>query len=684
MRIDFKTRQVLPGLAISRRIWQNIKREPSFGGDIMKLTHRVPALLLAVLLAAVLVLPALAQEPAAEATILFTHDLHSHLLPAVDEAGKEYGGYARLKTVIDEQKKLHPDALLVDGGDFSMGTLFQTAYATAATELRIMGALGYDATTFGNHEYDYRAKGLARMLNSAVASGDPLPAIVAANYLPPVEGQEGYGADAAAARAALDNYGVTDYIILERGGLHYVIFGLLGVDSDACAPMSGMILQDMADTAQRVVDEAVAACVERYNAEPVVICLSHSGTSGDGKGEDYELAKAVDGIDVIVSGHTHSTTEEPIEVNDTLIVSCGEYSKNLGVLTLSVSSGEVRLADYEVIPVDDTVEEDPHIAALIEDYKAAVDEDYLSRFDMTFDHVLVNNPYPFASQSSLYAGQVESPLGNLISDAYKWAAEQAAGQPVDMALTAVGVIRESLPQGNITVSDVFNMASLGIGADEIPGYPLVSVYLTGEDLRNALEVDASVQPLMSAAQLFCSGVEYSFNTNRMIFNKVTEARLRRGDGTVEEIDDDKLYRVVTGLYCGQMLGAVEAQSFGILAVVPRDANGDPIAMDRLEDYIVHDSEGGEVKEWHAIATYLQAMGGKMDEAYSAPDGRKNVYASWNPVELLKNINKVTILVLAAALVVLIILILVIRAIYRRIYRRGGYRKTRGYHGYRGK
>ena len=108
----------------------------------MKLTHRVPALLLAVLLAVVLVLPVLAEEPAAEATILFTHDLHSHLLPAVDEAGNEYGGYARLKTVIDAQKKLHPDALLVDGGDFSMGSLFQTAYATSATELLIMGALG--------------------------------------------------------------------------------------------------------------------------------------------------------------------------------------------------------------------------------------------------------------------------------------------------------------------------------------------------------------------------------------------------------------------------------------------------------------------------------------------------------------------------------------------------------------
>ena len=61
-----------------------------------------------------------------------------------------------------------------------MGSLFQTAYADAATELHVMGALGYDATTFGNHEYDYRASGLASMLSAAVDSGDPVPAIVEA------------------------------------------------------------------------------------------------------------------------------------------------------------------------------------------------------------------------------------------------------------------------------------------------------------------------------------------------------------------------------------------------------------------------------------------------------------------------------------------------------------------------
>ena len=176
----------------------------------MKFIRRVSALVLPVLLTLALILPALAGAPSGQATILFTHDMHSHLLPAKDESGQEYGGYARLKTAIDQMRTQYPDAVLVDGGDFSMGSLFQTAYSTAAAELRVMGALGYDVTTFGNHEYDYRAQGLAGMLNAAVASGDVLPAIVEANYLPPKEGEAGYGAGAQAVWDAFANYGVSD------------------------------------------------------------------------------------------------------------------------------------------------------------------------------------------------------------------------------------------------------------------------------------------------------------------------------------------------------------------------------------------------------------------------------------------------------------------------------------------
>lgn len=595
-------------------------------------------------------------------TILFTHDMHSHLLPAKDESGCSYGGYARLKTAIDAQKERHPNALLVDGGDFSMGSLFQTVYATDAAELRIMGALGYDATTFGNHEYDYRTAGLANMLNAAVDSGEPLPAILETNYKPPLEGDPSYDKEAAALWAAFERYGVQDYTVIQRGGVNFAVFGVMGEDSDACAPMSGMVFQDPVPIAREIV-----AQIEAEIPEPrVVVCLSHSGTDENPeKSEDQRLATEVDGIDVIVSGHTHTTLSEPIQVDDTYLVSAGEYCKNLGVLTLKPDGDTLSLEDYALIPIDGSLSEDNAVAAKIEDYKKLVEDSYLTKFgDLTFDQVLAFNPYEFDSLSDLETHR-ESPLGNLIADSYVWAVKEAEGEdyvPVDFALTANGVIRESLPTGEVTVSNVFNISSLGIGADQIPGYPLVSVWITGQDLKNAFEVDASVTPLMPAAQLYFSGMAFTFNPHRMIFNRVTDCAQVLEDGTSFPIEEDRLYRVVTGLYCGQMLGAVNDESFGILNITPRDAKGNEIT--NLEDFILHDKDGNELKEWYALASYLGDMG-TVSQEYSGTDGRKIVDNSWNPTHLLTNLNGISIAVLAAVLVLILIVVAVVRRIIRR-------------------
>ena len=595
-------------------------------------------------------------------TILFTHDMHSHLLPAKDESGRSYGGYARLKIAIDAQKERHPNALLVDGGDFSMGSLFQTVYATDAAELRIMGALGYDAATFGNHEYDYRTAGLANMLNAAVDSGEPLPAILEANYKPPLEGDPSYDKEAAALWVAFERYGVQDYTVIQRGGVNLAVFGIMGEDSDACAPMSGMVFQDPVPIAREIV-----AQIEAEVPEPrVVVCLSHSGTNENPeKSEDQRFAAEVDSIDVIVSGHTHTTLSEPIQVNDTYIVSAGEYCKNLGVLTLTRDGDTLSLSDYTLIPIDDSLPENEAVAAKIEDYKRLVEDSYLTKFgSLTFDQVLAFNPYEFDSLSDLEAHR-ESPLGNLIADSYVWAVKEAEGEdyvPVDFALTANGVIRESLPTGEVTVSNVFNISSLGIGADQIPGYPLVSVWITGKDLKNAFEVDASVTPLMPATQLYFSGMTFTFNPHRMIFNRVTDCAQVLEDGSTLSIEEDRLYRVVTGLYCGQMLGAVNDESFGILNITPRDAQGNEIT--NLEDIILHDKDGNELKEWYALASYLGDMG-TVSQEYSGPDGRKIVDNSWNPTHLLANLNGISIAVFAAVLVLILIVVAVIHRIIRR-------------------
>lgn len=593
-----------------------------------------------------------------EVTILFTHDLHSHLLSFANESGDGvYGGCARIMTAINQQKAKDPNAILVDAGDFSMGTLFQTAYPTSAIELRMLGAMGFDVTTFGNHEFDYFQSGLKSMLKSAINSGDRLPSLVCANYLPPVEGQEGYDPEI---WQIYNDYGVKDYVIIERGGIYYVVFGLLGVDADDCAPNSGMVFEDPVTVAKETVAAATEECERLYGEHPIVVCLSHSGTN-DGEGEDYELANAVDGIDVIISSHTHTRLDEAIVVNDTAIVSADEYGKNLGVLKLKQNGDKTSILDYKLVLVNEKFEEDSKIADLIQNYKVVVEEDYLSKYGYTFDQVLLQNPYEFESDDEVSASQHESPLCNIYSDAYKWAAEKATGKNVDLAITAAGVIRGSLPRGSVTVSDTFNAASLGVGTEG----ELVGIYLTGKDIKNAIELDASIQPLMTTAQLFMSGVEYSFNKNRMIFNKVDYAKFRADDGTLSNIENDKLYFVVAGMYMGQMLGSVEETSMGILSITPRDELGNPISTENLVNFVIKDKNGNPLKEWYAIADYLSSMNGEMDSRYATTDGRKIVYKSLNPVKLLKQANIFTYIVLIILVVIITVIVLIIRLISRK-------------------
>ena len=684
--------------------------------------HRFSAFFLALLLAALCALPvgAVAEGCTQETnvtTILFTHDLHSHFLPQPTAEGGESGGYARLKTVIDGERAMNPDALLVDGGDFSIGSLIQTLYTTQAAELRTMGAMGYDAVTIGNHEFDHKGVGFAEMLNSAKAAQQAavelllvdarplenmdayrerfgpvtpvlltdsqypprnleayqaqygpltlaLPALLEANYAPADDNP-----DRAFIRSAMEDYGVTDCMTLERGGVTYGLFGLMGVDSDECAPTSGFTRTDAAKAAKR--------CVETLKGEgaEIIVCLSHSGT-GDSlaSSEDEELAKAVDGIDVIVSGHTHSTLAEPLVVNDTYIVSSGPYCQNLGSLTFSWdSSGQKRLLDYRLIPIDETVAEDPEIAGLVEQWKDMVGETYLARYGLTYDEMLTHTDCDLTTPVS--AVQENNGLGTLVSDAFLWADRTLnaayADSPHTVSVTADGVLRANLPAGDLTAAMAFDVLSMGVGEDGTSGFPLVAVYLTGKELKAAMEVDASVTPIMPAAQLYMSGAKYAFNTKRMFFNRVYDAALtdvtfdESGTENAYEIDDNALYRVVTGMYSAQMLGTVKSKSMGLLSLEPKQANGTPVTD--FADCILYDANGNELKEWYALAAYLEQFGedGLPDRYADPANGCKQVSDSFAPGQLLAGWNGITWVVLGIVLLILALILLLIRSLRRR-------------------
>lgn len=612
-------------------------------------------------------------------TILFTHDIHSRL-DEYKSGSSVIGGVGRLKTEVNKKKEENPATFLFDGGDFSMGTLYQTIYETDAAELTMLGRMGYDATTFGNHEFDYRSQGVANMFHSALenaAEDDTLtlPQFVIAN----IDWETNDDDDDKLIRDALEDYGSTPYTIIERSGVRVGVYGVVGEDAQACAPESGLVFEDIVETSKEVVKE-----LEKEDVD-MIVCLSHSGTAEDeDKSEDEILAKEVPEIDVIISGHTHSTLSEPIVHGDTTIVSAGCYGQNLGELNLvATEDGRWKVEDYQLAEMKENVAVDEEITAYLKDYKKVIDDTYLSRFGYTADQVLAENDITFSEVDDLYARLEESNLGNLISDSYVYAVKQAEGdsyEPIDLAVVASGVIRDTFPKGEITVSDAFNVSALGIGADRITGYPLVSVYLTGAELKTVAEIDVSVSQLMAAAQLYPSGMKWIYNPNRLILNRITSVGLTSDCvgqedkvyfDQMEKLEDDKLYRVVSGLYSAQMLGAVEDTSKGILKITPKNKDGEKITD--FEEYIIHDQKGNEVKEWYALASYLESFEENEDgisvipERYEGPEGRKEMQDTKNIIELLKNPNKIALVVYGVIVFILLLVVLLIRLWYTKIY-----------------
>ena len=613
--------------------------------------------------------------------VLFTHDTHSHLdsfSTIVNGEQKEVGGFAKIKTLINEKKKEDPDTLILDGGDFSMGTLIQTVYDTEAAELRMLGYLGYDVTTFGNHEFDYRSQGLANMLKAAKSSGETLPEIVVCNVDWDSMEKAGLNDGQKQIQSAFETYGVKDYVMVQKGDVKIAVVGVFGKDALECAPTCELSFKDPVGAVKKTVEE-----IKKNEEADMIACVSHGGTWEDeSKSEDELLAKAVPDLDLIISGHTHSELQEAIRHGNTYIVSCGEYGRNLGSLSMTQNSdGRWNLSAYELIPVSEDVKADKATQERIDALMDTVDTNYLADFGYTRKEVLAQNDVEFNSLEEMGTEHKELNLGDIMADAYVYAVENSEyydGDPVDVAVVPSGTVRDTYTKGDITVEDVYNSFSLGIGKDGVAGYPLINAYLTGKELKLVAEVDASISDFMTTARLYCSGLNFTYNPHRMILNKVTDCYLTRADGERTEIEDDKLYHVVTDLYTGQMLGSVMKMSYGLLSLEPKDKDGNPI--ENLEDHAVMEGDK-ELKAWDAIARYMQSFDdadgdgiANVSEYYATTHDRKVVYDSKNILDLVKKPNKFTAIIVCIGLIIIIIIVLVVSLI-RKIVRKSRKKKN---------
>lgn len=564
-------------------------------------------------------------------TILFTNDLHSRLTgyapesdytPLTPNDDKTIGGFARIASIINEEKSKNDGiTIVVDAGDFLMGTLFQSLEPETGFQLGLMKAMGYDAVAIGNHEFDLGPGKLADIVLSAKAKGE-IPAILLGNA---VFNKEEAGDDSL--EKLFNNNTIGRKFVLEKEGIRIGLFSLMGKVADENAAYAPPVkFSNQIKVAKKLVKELQN---EKCN---LIICLSHSGVSkekdGSWGGEDVKLAEKVKGIDVIISGHTHTKLNEPVMVNGTPVVQSGEYSQFVGKLNLSYTPDNVKFTGYSLLPVDDQTAGDKVVNRLIEDQKKSVTEKILNPLGMDYSTPVAETDFLLECNE---LGDIEgSNLGPMVADAiYKYVNDNVS-TGTDFAMVAVGVIRDKVVPGIQTAPDIFRIMSMGSGEDGVPGYPLSRLYVTGKELKNILEI---LQVAKSTPANYCyySGLKVDYDPENGLLKKIKKVEIVEPDGTTRLVDFSRknktLYSVTANSYMLEFIGIIKKMSFGLINVVPKDAAGKPVKEMKTAILDMDEKTGGlqEGKEWLSIMWLLRSMKDTngngipdIDRKYSSP------------------------------------------------------------------
>lgn len=433
-------------------------------------------------------------------SLLHTNDTHAY----VEQ-------FPKLITAVNELRSQKENSLLLNAGDVFSGTLYFRQYLGLA-DLYFMNQLGFDAMTLGNHEFDKDSATLANFIQQA--------------EFPIVSSNVNMAQDADLGSLFNTSIGGTNEqgeifpaIIKKVDGEEVGIFGLTTEDTTFLAnPGDNIVFEDAVNKAIETVELLEAQGVDK------IIALSHLGYQ-----PDLGLAEEVDGIDVIVGGHSHTKLDAPVVVEKeepTLIVQANEYLKYLGVLDVTFDENGV-IADYTGELKDlNKYAEDEAAKAKVAEYKAPLTE--LQKQVVGSTSVALNGERADARSK-------ETNLGNLITDGM--AAKANEFIPTYIAMQNGGGIRASIDQGDITLGEVLTVLPFGNN--------LVTLDLTGEEILAALEHSVSAPGAGGFMQV--SGLNFKYDPAKPVGDRVWHVEALTADG-YEVLQLDKTYRVATNAF----------------------------------------------------------------------------------------------------------------------------------------
>jgi len=482
--------------------------------------------------------------PPVEITILHTNDTHAHLESFQPWGDVLQGGVARRYTAIQQVKDEGGNVILVDAGDAFQGTLFFNVWQ-GEEEAYFMNALGYQAMAVGNHEFDSGPTALANFIN--LADFPVLSANIDASAEPTLAGL------------------IPAYTILDVAGEQIGIFGLTTEDTSfISSPGPNVVFNDNVASAQATVTELEGLGINK------IIALTHQGYSAD-----LALAAAVDGIDVIVCGHSHTLlgsmegaagpypTEVTSPAGDTvLIVSASEWGKYLGRIDLTFTT-DGRAVSYtgEPIFIDEGFAEDPTIAADVATFAEPIQD---------LMNTVVGQAAVHLEGTRALVRSEETNLSNLICDAVLW---ETSAENTQICIQNGGGIRASIPPGDVTMGQVLEVLPFG--------NQIATFGLTGADVWAALENGVSCHEDQCGRFPQVGGLRYVFDPSQEAGSRIVSVDVKNSGGGYDPIDPDTVYKLASNDF---MRGGGDGYDmFANNAIDPYDSGA--VLADAVANYI---------------------------------------------------------------------------------------------------
>ncbi len=433
----------------------------------------------------------------------------------------------RQLTAIDKHRSGNTNNLLLHAGDVFSGTLYFNEFKGLA-DLELMNLAGFDAFTFGNHEFDLGTETL-------------LPFVQSAKF-PIVSANVDFSKDTLMKKLQNNTYTakpqdgkIYDGIIKNINGEKVGIFGLTTAETATISSPGNVKFEEYVNSAK--------ASVKAFKKQGVdkIIALTHIGYNDGGGDNDLELANQVEGIDIIVGGHSHSQLDKPVVVNKykepTIIVQANEYSKFLGELDVSFDKkGKVTAYDGELISIDAKnadgsyiFAENPKAAQILAKYKPIVDAKKKQVVGTTTVDLIGGNP---AARTG------ETNLGNLIADGMLAKAKSINPNTV-IALQNGGGVRTTLKAGPVTLADVMTVLPFSNA--------LAIMEINGAELKRALEHSVSAAPSASGGFLQVAGMRFTYDSSKPAGTRVQSVDILR-DGDYTPLVDTETYFSATNIF----------------------------------------------------------------------------------------------------------------------------------------